>query len=122
MRNRLVVCCALLVLCAPPALAETPTAQIQQTVEQVLKVVANTSTGEAERREMLHATLITRFDWYEMANSPWASNGQERRGEKTNLSRRWRRFSAMPTSTGSNLIGTREFFLFKKSWTMSEPK
>jgi phospholipid transport system substrate-binding protein len=69
MRNTVtsIVCCALLVLGAPLALAETPTAQIQQTIEQVLKVVANTATGEAERREMLRSALFTRFDWHEMA-------------------------------------------------------
>ena len=69
MRNtlRLIAICALLGVCARPASAESPTAQIQQTVEQVLKVVANTATGEAERREMLRRTLVTRFDWYEMA-------------------------------------------------------
>jgi phospholipid transport system substrate-binding protein len=69
MRNtmRSVVCCVLVVLCAPPALAETPTMQIRQTVDQLLKVVANTASGEAERREMLRSTLITRFDWHEIA-------------------------------------------------------
>ncbi|HEY7221327.1 MAG TPA: ABC transporter substrate-binding protein [Candidatus Binatia bacterium] len=69
MRNtlRLIAICALLAVYTRPALAETPTTQIQQTVEQVLKVVANTATGDAERREMLRSTLVTRFDWYEMA-------------------------------------------------------
>jgi phospholipid transport system substrate-binding protein len=59
---------ALLVFCAiQEASATSPTEQIQQTIQQVLSVVNGSSNGADERREMLRAALMPRFDWPEMA-------------------------------------------------------
>jgi phospholipid transport system substrate-binding protein len=65
-----------------PVSGETPSAQIQQTVEQVLKVVTNTANGEAERKEMLHSALMPRFDWYEMAKQSLGKHWQSASGRE----------------------------------------
>ena len=64
------------------ALGQTPTAQIQQTVEQVLKVVTNTANGEAERKELLRSALMPRFDWYEMAKQSLGKHWQTASGRE----------------------------------------
>jgi phospholipid transport system substrate-binding protein len=51
-----------------PSFAGTPVEQIQDTIQQVLAVVNNSSSqSEAERRGMLRDALMPRFDWVEMA-------------------------------------------------------
>lgn len=47
--------------------ANSPTDQIQQTIQQVANVVANTTNGDARRKELLRETLLPRFDWLEMS-------------------------------------------------------
>ena len=47
--------------------ARSPTDQIQQTIEQVANIVADTTNGDDHRKELLRATLLPRFDWLEMA-------------------------------------------------------
>ena len=64
------------------ALGQTPTAQIQQTVEQMLKVVTNTANGEAERKELLRSALMPRFDWYEMAKQSLGKQWQTASGRE----------------------------------------
>jgi phospholipid transport system substrate-binding protein len=48
--------------------AQTPTQQIQQTLQQVITVVASApASGAVERRKALHEALVPRFDFFEMA-------------------------------------------------------
>jgi phospholipid transport system substrate-binding protein len=56
-------------ICLVPAVgfADSPTEQIQQTIEQVMKVVADPATSDEQRKAMLRETLMPRFDWMEMA-------------------------------------------------------
>lgn len=50
------------------ASAESPSQQIQQTVQQVITVVsASPATSDRERRKALHDVLAPRFDFLEMA-------------------------------------------------------
>jgi phospholipid transport system substrate-binding protein len=57
----------LILLASQSAWATTPTEQIQQTIQQVLKLVNGSSVGAEERRQLLRETLMPRFDWPEMA-------------------------------------------------------
>jgi phospholipid transport system substrate-binding protein len=54
-------------LLASPAIAISPTEQIQGTVQQVIKVVGNPAQSEDRRKELLRETLMSRFDWLEMS-------------------------------------------------------
>jgi phospholipid transport system substrate-binding protein len=47
--------------------ANSPADQIQQTIQQVANVVADTTNGDARRKELLRETLSPRFDWLEMS-------------------------------------------------------
>jgi phospholipid transport system substrate-binding protein len=48
--------------------ASSPAEQIQQTIQQVLTVVNATATGgEAARKQALRDSIMSRFDWPEMA-------------------------------------------------------
>ena len=49
------------------ALANSPTEQIQQTIQQVMNVVANPTSSDQSREEMLRKALLPRFDWLDMA-------------------------------------------------------
>lgn len=50
------------------ALANSPTQQIQETIQQVLNVVNSTAAGsETTRTQALRNSIIPRFDWAEMA-------------------------------------------------------
>lgn len=63
-------------------LANSPSQQIKQTIQQVITVVANPSSDDRTRAEMLRETLVPRFDWLEMAKQAlgkhWtAASGRE---------------------------------------------
>jgi phospholipid transport system substrate-binding protein len=48
--------------------ASSPAEQIQQTIQQVLTVVNGTATGgDAARKQALRDSIMSRFDWPEMA-------------------------------------------------------
>ena len=50
------------------ALANSPTQQIQETIQQVLAVVNGSTAGsEATRKQALRDSIMPRFDWAEMA-------------------------------------------------------
>jgi phospholipid transport system substrate-binding protein len=50
------------------ARANSPTQQIQETIQQVLTIVNNSTAGsESARKQALRESLIPRFDWAEMA-------------------------------------------------------
>jgi phospholipid transport system substrate-binding protein len=68
-RSQLFVAGLLVVSCLVPAhgFAITPTEQIEETIQQVLSVVRNTTNSHEQRKEMLRETLMPRFDWFEMA-------------------------------------------------------
>lgn len=51
-----------------PAFASSPTEQIQETIQQVLTVVNDSSqSDDTSRKRQLRETLMPRFDWSEMA-------------------------------------------------------
>ena len=57
-------------VCLTPqvALANSPTEQIQETIQQVLTVVNDSSaSSEATRKQALRDSIMPRFDWAEMA-------------------------------------------------------
>jgi phospholipid transport system substrate-binding protein len=59
---------AALVLClAPMAWAQTPSQQVQDTIQRVTAVISSASTAESERRDEVKRLLLPRFDWPEMA-------------------------------------------------------
>jgi phospholipid transport system substrate-binding protein len=64
-----IIACLLFACWIAPALAlaNSPTEQIQQTIQQVMTVVANPTSSDQSRKEMLQETLMPRFDWLEMA-------------------------------------------------------
>jgi phospholipid transport system substrate-binding protein len=68
-RKRISIAGALLifVLGTQPAFANSPTEQIQQTIQQVMHVVANPANSDGRRKELLRETLLPRFDWLEMS-------------------------------------------------------
>ena len=50
------------------AFGDTPTEQIQETIQQVLTVVNDLASGsEMSRKQTLRETIMPRFDWAEMA-------------------------------------------------------
>jgi len=50
-----------------PVFGSSPTEQIQETIQQVLKVVSSPAGNDEERKDRLRETLMPRFDWLEMA-------------------------------------------------------
>jgi len=57
-----------LFLAPAPAFGNSPTEQIQETIQQVLTLVnAQATVGEATRKQSLRETIMPRFDWPEMA-------------------------------------------------------
>jgi phospholipid transport system substrate-binding protein len=57
-----------LALClAPMAWAQTPSQQVQDTIQKVTAVISSASTAEPERRDEVKQLLLPRFDWPEMA-------------------------------------------------------
>jgi phospholipid transport system substrate-binding protein len=68
-QKRLWLAAALLMLVfgVQPVFADSPTEQIQQTVQQVMHVVANPANSEERRKELLREALMPRFDWLEMS-------------------------------------------------------
>ena len=49
------------------AFANSPTEQIQQTIQQVTNIVANSTNGDDRTKDLLRETLMPRFDWLEMS-------------------------------------------------------
>jgi len=49
------------------AFANSPTEQIQQTIQQVTNIVANSVNGDDRTKDLLRETLMPRFDWLEMS-------------------------------------------------------
>jgi phospholipid transport system substrate-binding protein len=65
-----IVAVMLFAVCLTPefALANSPTQQIQETIEQVLTVVNSSTAGnDATRKQALRDSIMPRFDWAEMA-------------------------------------------------------
>lgn len=65
-----IVILILFAVCLTPefALANSPTEQIQETIQQVLTVVnSSTADSEATRKQALRDSIMPRFDWAEMA-------------------------------------------------------
>lgn len=56
------------------AFANTPMEQIQETVGQVVNVVAGPAETDEQRKAILRETLMPRFDWYEMARQTLGKN------------------------------------------------
>ena len=83
-RNPVVVWLFLTVGFIPvPAFANTPTEEIQHTIEQVKNVVNDLASSDQQRKDMLRKALMPRFDWPEMAKQAlgrhWTSTaGRER--------------------------------------------
>lgn len=73
---KLVLVCTLLApwVTPAPAFGNSPTEQIQETIQQVLKVVSNSANSAEQRKEMLRGTLMPRFDWLEMARETLGKN------------------------------------------------
>ena len=75
MLNALVVGALLASAITPSrAFANTPMEQIQETVGQVVNVVGRSADSEEERKASLRETLMSRFDWYEMARQTLGKN------------------------------------------------
>lgn len=49
------------------AFANSPTEQIQQTIQQITNIVANSPNGDDRTKDLLRETLMPRFDWLEMS-------------------------------------------------------
>lgn len=66
---KVIIACLLFAYWIAPALAlaNSPTEQIQQTIQQVMNVVASPTSSDQTREEMLREALMPRFDWFEMA-------------------------------------------------------
>lgn len=47
--------------------ADTPMAQLQETIQQVMSTVDGAGKSDPELREKLREALMPRFDWFEMA-------------------------------------------------------
>jgi phospholipid transport system substrate-binding protein len=56
------------------AFANTPMEQIQETVGQVVNVVARSADTDEQRKASLRETLMPHFDWYEMARQSLGKN------------------------------------------------
>ena len=54
--------------------ANSPTQQIQQSIQKVTAVVADSSNDDRTRKEMLRETLSPLFDWAEMAKQALGKN------------------------------------------------
>ncbi|HWP23240.1 MAG TPA: ABC transporter substrate-binding protein [Candidatus Binatia bacterium] len=62
------------VLTGRPASALTPGEQLQGAVQQVLSVVKDPVSSEAQRKKLLRQTLMPVFDWGEMAKQALGKN------------------------------------------------
>jgi phospholipid transport system substrate-binding protein len=63
-------------------LANSPTDQIQQTIQQVATVLASTSSSDDRRKELLRETLMPRFDWLEMSKQALGKNWSHASGRE----------------------------------------
>lgn len=70
-------------LLTSPAVAISPTELIQETVQQVINVVASSSENEGRRRELLRASLMPRFDWLEMSKQALGKNWNQAIGRES---------------------------------------
>jgi phospholipid transport system substrate-binding protein len=62
--------------------ANSPTDQIQRTIQQVANVIADTTNGEERRKELLRETLLPRFDWLEMSKQALGKNWSQASGRE----------------------------------------
>ena len=70
LKNRKLIMTALLLalgFAQGRAFASSPTEQIQQTIQQVANIVANSANTEDRRKDLLRESLMPRFDWLEMS-------------------------------------------------------
>ena len=63
--------------------ANSPTDEIQQTIQQVAKVVADTTNGDDRRKALLRETLLPRFDWLEMSKQVLGKHWSHASGRET---------------------------------------
>ena len=63
--------------------ANSPTDELQQTIQQVAKVVADTTNGDDRRKALLHETLLPRFDWLEMSKQVLGKHWSHASGRET---------------------------------------
>ncbi len=87
MRTSLIVC--LLAVSLPgwsDAMADSPTAEVKSTVDQVIRILTDPqSQGEAkreERRKLLHDAILSRFDFQEMARRALGAEWRRRSPEE----------------------------------------
>ena len=64
------------------AIANSPTEQIQQTIQQVTNIVANPAGSDVQRRELLRETLMPRFDWLAMSKQSLGKNWSHTSGRE----------------------------------------
>lgn len=83
-QRRILVATALLasVLGTQPSFANSPTEQIQQTVQQVMHVVGNPANSDGRRKELLRETLMPRFDWLEMSKQALGKHWRQASGRE----------------------------------------
>jgi phospholipid transport system substrate-binding protein len=70
LKNRKLITTALLLalgFAQGRAFANSPTEQIEQTIQQVANIVANSTNGDDRTKDLLRETLMPRFDWLEMS-------------------------------------------------------
>jgi ABC-type transport system involved in resistance to organic solvents, auxiliary component len=63
--------------------ANSPTDELQQTIQQVAKVVADTTNGDDRRKALLRETLLPRFDWLEMSKQVLGKHWSHASGRET---------------------------------------
>jgi len=63
--------------------ANSPTDELQQTIQQVAKVVADTANGDDRRKALLRETLLPRFDWLEMSKQVLGKHWSHASGRET---------------------------------------
>jgi len=65
------------------AFANSPTEQIQQTIQQVTNIVSNSANGDDRTKELLRETLMPRFDWLEMSKQSLGKHWSYAAGRET---------------------------------------
>lgn len=83
-----------------PAFANSPTEQLQDTIQQVLSVVRNPANSEEQRKEMLRETLMPMFDWVEMAKQTLGKNWTIAAGRENEF------VAAFAEFLGNSYVGT----------------
>ena len=83
-----------------PAFANSPTEQLQDTIQQVLSVVRNPANSEEQRKAMLRETLMPMFDWSEMAKQTLGKNWTIAAGRENEF------VAAFAEFLGNSYVGT----------------